>query len=64
MTRALAGKLPRSNEARSLTRIPMGGRTDEVSGLAQCRAGATYARRVRLTVKRSAWEIAPAATSS
>ncbi len=43
-----------STEAFSRTRIPIGGRFGSVLLLAKWRAGATYARRVRDAVKRSA----------
>src|SRR5689334_18885461 len=46
------------------TRMPIGGLSDDVSVLAQCLAGETYALRERDTVNRSAWEMIPALTSS
>ena len=42
----------------------MGGRLRLVEVEAKCRAGYTYARRERRTVKRSAWSMTPLTTSS
>src|SRR5579862_4157384 len=53
-----------SNGAFRRTRMPIGGTDVLVFELAQCLAGETKACRVTLTVKRKAWFMAPAWTSS
>ena len=45
------------------SRSPIRGSDGSVAFEAKCRAGYTYARRLRLTVTRSAWSIRPRLTS-